>query len=41
MLVEEVLTEFKRTHLEHIEDIILTNGQEGGKAVVGYFNDIY
>jgi hypothetical protein len=41
MLVEEVLQEFKRTHLEHIEDIVLTNGYEGGVAVVGYFTDIY
>ena len=41
MLVEEILKEFKRTHLEHIEDIILTNGYEGGKTVVGYFTDIY
>jgi hypothetical protein len=41
MLVEEVLQEFKRTHLEHIEDIVLTSGYEGGMAVVGYFTDIY
>jgi hypothetical protein len=41
MLVEEVLQEFKRTHLEHIEDIVLTGGYEGGVAVVGYFTDIY
>jgi len=41
MLVEEVLQEFKRTHLEHIEDIVLTNGYEGGVTVVGYFTDIY
>lgn len=41
MLVEEVLNEFKRTHLEHIEDIILTSGYPGGEAVVGYFTDIY
>lgn len=41
MLVEEVLKEFKRTHLEHIEDIVLLNGYEGGQAVVGYFTDIY
>ncbi len=37
MLIEDVLTEFKRTHLEHIEDIIITDGFEGGKAVVEYF----
>jgi len=41
MLIEEVLSEFKRTHLEHIEDIILLNGYEGGQAVVGYFTNIY
>lgn len=41
MLIEEVLREFKRTHLEHIEDIILTSGYQGGEAVVGYFTDIY
>lgn len=41
MLVEEILTEFKRTHLEHIEDIVLTNGYEGGAAVVGYYTDLY
>lgn len=41
MLVEEILREFKRTHLEHIEDIVLLNGHEGGQAVVGYFTDIF
>lgn len=41
MLVEEILQEFKRAHLEHIEDIVLLNGYEGGQAVVGYFTDIY
>lgn len=41
MLVEEILREFKRTHLEHIEDIVLTNGYEGASAVVGYFKDLY
>ena len=41
MLIEEVLHEFKRTHLEHIEDIILTDGHAGGEAVIGYFTDIY
>jgi hypothetical protein len=41
MLIEEVLQEFKRTHLEHIEDIILTAGHSGGETVVGYFTDIY
>lgn len=41
MLVEEVLKEFKRTHLEHIEDIILTSGYQGGEAVVSYLTDIY
>ena len=37
MLIEDVLTEFKRTHLEHIEDIVITDGYEGGKAVLEYF----
>ena len=41
MLVEEILKEFKRTHLEHIEDIVLTNGYEGASAVIGYFTDLY
>jgi hypothetical protein len=41
MLIEEILKEFKRTHLEHIEDIILTAGHPGGQAVIGYFTDIY
>ena len=41
MLIEEVLKEFKRTHLEHIEDIILTAGHQGGQSVIGYFTDIY
>ena len=41
MLIEEVLHEFKRTHLDHIEDIILTGGHAGGEAVIGYFTDIY
>jgi len=40
MLIEDVLTEFKRTHLEHIEDIILYDGFEGGKAVVEYFRGL-
>ena len=40
MLIEDVLTEFKRTHLEHIEDIILTDGHTGGKAVVEYFRGL-
>ncbi len=40
MLIEDVLTEFKRTHLEHIEDIIITDGYEGGKAVVEYFRGL-
>ena len=26
MLIEDVLLEFKRTHLEHIEDVIITDG---------------
>jgi len=41
MLVEEILREFKRTHLEHIEDIVLTNGYAGGESVVAFFTDIY
>ena len=40
MLVEEVLNEFKRTHLEHIEDIILTNGYQGGQAVIDYYRGL-
>lgn len=40
MLIEDILTEFKRTHLEHIEDIILTDGYEGGKAVLEYFRGL-
>lgn len=40
MLIEDVLTEFKRTHLEHIEDIIITDGYEGGKAVLEYFRGL-
>jgi len=40
MLIEDVLTEFKRTHLEHIEDIILTDGHQGGKAVIEYFRGL-
>ena len=40
MLIQDVLTEFKRTHLEHIEDIIITDGFEGGKAVVEYFRGL-
>jgi len=39
-LIEDVLTEFKRTHLEHIEDIVITDGYEGGKAVVEYFRGL-
>ena len=40
MLIEEVLTEFKRTHLEHLEDIIITDGYVGGQAVVEYFRGL-
>jgi hypothetical protein len=40
MLIEDVLTEFKRTHLEHIEDIIVTDGYVGGQAVVEYFRGL-
>ena len=40
MLIEDVLTEFKRTHLEHIEDIIITDGFDGGKAVIEYFRGL-
>ena len=35
MLIEDVLTEFKRTHLEHIEDIVITSyNHDGGKRVL-------
>ena len=40
MLIEDVLTEFKRTHLEHIEDIIITDGYVGGQAVLEYFRGL-
>tara|TARA_B100000035_G_scaffold313520_1_gene327434 strand:- start:595 stop:1809 length:1215 start_codon:yes stop_codon:yes gene_type:complete len=40
MLIEDILTEFKRTHLEHIEDIVITDGYEGGKAVLDYFRGL-
>tara|TARA_B100001248_G_scaffold262396_1_gene258156 strand:- start:4296 stop:5516 length:1221 start_codon:yes stop_codon:yes gene_type:complete len=40
MLIEDVLTEFKRTHLEHIEDVILYDGFNGGKRVVDYFRGL-
>jgi len=40
MLIEDVLTEFKRTHLEHIEDIVITDGYEGGRAVLEYFRGL-
>ncbi len=40
MLIEDVLLEFKRTHLEHIEDIIITDGYNGGKAVIDYFRGL-
>ena len=40
MLIEDVLLEFKRTHLEHIEDIIITDGFEGGQAVIEYFRGL-
>jgi hypothetical protein len=40
MLIEDILTEFKRTHLEHIEDIVVTDGYEGGKAVIEYFRGL-
>jgi hypothetical protein len=39
-LIEDVLTEFKRTHLEHIEDIIITDGYVGGQAVLEYFRGL-
>ncbi len=40
MLIEDVLTEFKRTHLEHIEDVILYDGFDGGKRVIDYFRGL-
>tara|TARA_E500000178_G_scaffold355078_1_gene426382 strand:- start:2208 stop:3428 length:1221 start_codon:yes stop_codon:yes gene_type:complete len=40
MLIEDVLNEFKRTHLEHIEDIILTQGYQGGQAVIDYYKGL-
>ena len=40
MMIEDVLLEFKRTHLEHIEDIIITDGYNGGKAVIDYFRGL-
>ena len=40
MIIEDILTEFKRTHLEHIEDIIITDGFDGGKAVIEYFRGL-
>ena len=40
MLIEEVINEFKRTHLQHIEDIILTDGHAGGQSVIDYLQGI-
>jgi len=40
MLIEDILNEFKRTHLEHIEDIVLTQGYNGGKAVIDYYKGL-
>jgi hypothetical protein len=40
MLIEDILNEFKRTHLEHIEDIVLTDGYAGGEAVINYFRGL-
>ena len=40
MLIEDILYEFKRTHLEHIEDIILTQGYQGGQAVIDYYKGL-
>ena len=40
MIIEDILNEFKRTHLEHIEDIILTQGYEGGQAVIDYYRGL-
>ena len=40
MLIEDILNEFKRTHLEHIEDIVLTDGYTGGEAVINYFRGL-
>jgi len=40
MLIEDVLNEFKRTHLEHIEDIVLTDGYTGGQAVIDYYRGL-
>ena len=41
MLIEDVLTEFKRTHLEHIEDIVITDGYEGGRQLWNTSEDYY
>jgi len=40
MLIEDVLLEFKRTHLEHIEDLVITDGYNGGKTVIDYFRGL-
>ncbi len=40
MFIEDILNEFKRTHLEHIEDIVLTQGYNGGKAVIDYYKGL-
>ena len=40
MLIEDVLLEFKRTHLEHIEDLVVTDGYSGGKSVIEYFRGL-
>ena len=41
MLVQEVLlNEFKRTHLEHIEDLVVIDGYQGGKNVIEYFRGL-
>ena len=40
MLIEDVLLEFKRTHLEHIEDLVITDGYNGGKSVIEYFRGL-
>jgi hypothetical protein len=40
MLIEDVLTEFKRKRRKERKDIIITDGFEGGKAVVEYFRGL-
>lgn len=40
MLIEEIIREYKRTHLDHIEDTVMFQGKPGAQSTVAFYKDI-